>query len=140
MNEIEKMYENAGIKRRCSLWHRVLEMPTTQICEGVCDNEELCSHCLYGPHKNAYYPPFTAEKQLEIENVILQDKRNYNKWIEYNINAYGEWVIRFIRTDKFAPYVVLGKTRAEALANVINKLWQDLTPDEKQQIKEILEE
>lgn len=116
MNEIEKMYKNAGIYR-CN-------MPDI-------DCNKNCEKC-------EDYNLFTAEKQLEIENVILQNKKNYNKWIEYNINVYGEWVIRFVRTDKFAPYIALGKTRAEALANVINNLWQNLSPEEKQQIKEIL--
>lgn len=109
MNEITKLYKNAGI----------LDYP---------DNIE------------PFYPEFTAEKQIEIESVILQNKKNYNKWIEYNINVYGEWIIRFTRTDKFAPYVLLEKTRAEALAKLINHIWQDLTAEEKEQIKEILDE
>lgn len=113
MNEIEKMYKTCNIKK-----YRLLDRD----------------------HKLKWvYPPFTAEKQLEIENVILQNKKTYNKWIEYNINVYGEWVIRFIRTDKFAPYILLGKTRAEALANLINAFWQDLTEEERKQIKDILQ-
>ena len=87
---------------------------------------------------NKFYPPFTTEKQIAIEEVILQNKKNYNKWIEYNINVYGEWVIRFVRTDKFAPYVALEKTRSEALANIINYIWQDLTKAEQNEIREIL--
>jgi len=118
MNEIEKMYKNAKVK---------------PVCDGL-DCFTCTAKC-----NNGKYPPFTAEKQLEIENVILQNKKNYNKWIEYNINVYGEWVIRFVRTDKFAPYIALGKTRAEAFVNIINHFWQDLTPEEKQQIKEILD-
>ena len=126
MSEIEKMMQNANVKQ-------------DRMCEWTCKGSEHCStNCEHYESTQLYYPPFTAEKQIEIENVILQNKNNYNKWIEYNINVYGEWVIRFVRTDKFAPYIALGKTRAEAFANVVNHFWQDLTEKEKQQIKEIL--
>jgi hypothetical protein len=81
------------------------------------------------------YPPLTAEKQLKIENVLSQNKKNYNKWI----GVYREWVMRFNKADEPASYIMLEKTRAEALASLINSLWQDLTEEEKQQIKEILE-
>ena len=130
MNEIEKMYENAEVKKQIPKVCSSNEL----YCKG-CEAhiEDAMPYC-----KNAEYPPFTAAKQLEIENVILKNKKSYNKWIEYNINVYGEWVIRFIRTDKFAPYIALEKTRAEAFANIINYFWQDLTTEEKQQIKEIL--
>lgn len=114
MSEIEKMYENAEINPLC------------QIPDMYCGIKNV-------------YEDFTAEKQIKIEDVLLQNKRNYNKWIEYNINVYGEWVIRFVKTNKFAPYVAVEKTRAEALANLVNNLWQDLTKEEKQQVKGILE-
>lgn len=130
MSEIKKMYENAGIEPDINY------VCDKDPCEKHSVNCQECSH-LYDTRED--YPDFTAEKQLEIENVILQNKKNYNKWIEYNINVYGEWVIRFVRTDKFAPYIALGKTRAEAFANVINHFWQDLTEEEKQQVKGILE-
>ena len=120
MEEIKKLYENVGVREK---WERY-------------ETEDLEGCVNFGSKK--VYPPFTAEKQIAIEEVILQNKKNYNKWIEYNINVYGEWVIRFVRTDKFAPYVALGKTRAEAFANVINYFWQDLTEEERKQIKEIL--
>lgn len=143
MNEIEKMYENAGIKRRCSLWSRVLEMPTTQICEGVCDNEELCSHCIYGPHKNAYYPPFTAEKQLKLlqyltklelyAEIVLSSSTDL---LSSNNDKYS---IRFEISDPgFTLEKVYCKTIEEAIAAIINKLWKHLKKEPKQQIKEIL--
>jgi len=115
MNEIEKMFNRVGLL-------------------GIAEQNPSTGEII-----GCKPMPFTVEKQLEIENVILQNKKNYNKWIEYNINVYGEWVIRFVRTDKFAPYIALGKTRAEALARLINKLWADMSDEEKQQVKGILE-
>ena len=58
MSEIEKMYENAEVKK---------QIPK------ICSNNELyCKECKAHiedamPYcKNADYPPFTAEKQLEL--------------------------------------------------------------------------
>lgn len=140
MNEVDKLYRKAGVEkeviRGCFEYYAKnggIDIYTVNDCK----NKD-CNTCK-ADKSIKEYPPFTAEKQLEIENVILQNKRNYNKWIEYNINVYGEWVIRFVRTDKFAPYIALGKTRAEAFANVINHFWQDLTNAERTQIKNILE-
>ena len=62
------------------------------------------------------YPPFTAEKQLKIVKMIL----------------FSTWWLNLKRlqfSEKFD----------EGLAQMINELWQDLTPEEKQQVKGILE-
>ena len=114
MNEIEKMYKNLGIKPRCSLWTRVLEIPATSVCEGICNNEELCSICTYGHVKHAYYPPFTTEKQIELIKFLMEDY---------------SWYLDVIDTDNFE----------NSLAASLNDLWSSLKEEEKQQIKEILE-
>ena len=60
-------------------------------------------------------PPFTAEKQLEIVKMIL----------------FSTWWMNLKRlqfSEKFD----------EGLAQMINELWQDLTEQEKQQVKGIL--
>ena len=65
--------------------------------------------------KNAEYPPFTAEKQLEIVKMIL----------------FSTWWLNLKRlqfSEKFD----------EGLAQMINELWQDLTEQERTEIKEIL--
>ena len=62
------------------------------------------------------YPPFTAEKQLKIVKQIL----------------FSTWWMNLKRlqfSEKFD----------EGLAQMINELWQDFTPEEKQQVKGILE-
>lgn len=61
-------------------------------------------------------PQFTAEKQLEIVKQIL----------------FSTWWMNLKRlqfSEKFD----------EGLAQMINELWQDLTEEEKQQVKGILE-
>lgn len=62
------------------------------------------------------YPPFTAGKQLKIVKQIL----------------FSTWWMNLKRlqfSEKFD----------EGLAQMINELWQDLTEEERKQIKEILE-
>lgn len=70
-----------------------------------------CEDC-----ENFVYPPFTAEKQLKIVKMIL----------------FSTWWLNLKRlqfSEKFD----------EGLAQMINELWQDLTPEEKASIKNILE-
>lgn len=138
MNEIEKMYENVGIEpKKCS----------------ECDNNIDC-----GFGKDCY-PPFTAEKQIAIENIIFQCNfgvcelqrtmpaeftkenrfiKHYFAW-EYHAGdigyydeiteePYGDWDVEYSNPN-----------REEALAGFVNALWDEhLTPEKKQQIKEIL--
>ena len=103
MNEITKLYENAGVLKEClspcyinKTWRKTHDCPN-------CDNRES-------------YPPFTAEKQIElIKNVSPSYPLNYH-------------------TKCFQGY-----SFEEGLAKCINNLWQYLTAEEKQQVKGILE-
>ena len=69
-----------------------------------------------------YYPPFTAEKQLKILCFIVNNKHS----VTFHDQIFSG--------DK----LTLEKIQ-EDLAWATNRIWQDLTPEEKQQIKEILE-
>ena len=115
MSEIEKMYENTGIKK----------VRQTNIAGGdypiAVGFEE--------------YPPFTAEKQLKIMELLGEvhaffdaDKTNFACITNYRIE---KGIIK--------GYEGKGESVSEALAGLINKLWQDLTEEEKQQVKGILE-
>ena len=98
MSEIEKMYKLANVKAI-----NIAEYGSTYIPKKI----EI---------DGKPYPPFTAEKQLEIVKMIL----------------FSTWWINLKRlqfSEKFD----------EGLAQMINELWQDLTEEEKQQVKGILE-
>lgn len=95
MNEVDKMYENAGIE--------------PEYVEG----ENLMEYS-YGTLK---YPPFTAEKQIELIKFLVE-----NSWCNYL-----DWLVRCCESFE------------ESLATLINNLWQDLTEEEKEQIKEVLD-
>jgi hypothetical protein len=91
MNEVEKMYENAEIKKD---WTAI----------GFGDIEDC-------------YPPFTAEKQIELIEWLGELQIDTKK---------GYWhLAKFGRTTKtiYADNGNLG----EALSEIVNQLWQDLT-------------
>lgn len=110
MNPIAKMI-NTILVYTCN-------MPDTD-CNHNC---EICK----------YYVPntFTPEKQLEIMKIIGQ---RYE--VTYTFDFEGNWAFSIIDEH----IVVHNEDFAKALANLVIKLYSDLTPNLKQQIKEILE-
>ena len=119
MNEIEKLMQNAGIKK--------------QIPKVCSSNELYCKECEAHienamPYcKNAEYPTFTAEKQLELIKWLIIN-RGFKP--DYDEKEWG-----------FCTYYIGGyyrETFEEALANLLNELWQSLTKEEKEQIRDIL--
>ena len=76
-----------------------------------------------------YYPEFTAEKQLEL--IKWLGEWNYTVRIDFDENEWG------IATENYSGY--FQDNLSEALASIINFLWQDLTEEEKAEIKRILE-
>ena len=118
MSEIEKMYENAGVTlRKCA----------------ECDNNMDC-----GFGKDCY-PPFTPEKQIAIikliskqGQVIIENWEKDNRG--FNVTFRADSNLRYITMD-----CITRQTVEEALAQIVNDIWQDLTEEEKQQVKGILE-
>ena len=125
MNEVTKLYENAEPNRDCNLYKHFTECPM---------KHTQCEDC-----ENFVYPPFTAEKQLELIKwlgeldmlEIMRTTREDKAWI---INSeYGMSGNVYKHTSRM-------KSFEEAIASLINSLWQDLTDTERTQIKEILSE
>ena len=114
MNEIEKMYENAGVKADRIVCYRGFDSCIDNDFNCHCHNEKPCKDAA------KIYPPFTAEKQLELICFLL----NANIKIDICKEPNMKMEICDI---------------AEALAEVTNTIWQDLTEEEKQQVKGILE-
>lgn len=107
MNEIEKLYKNAGFsKKQCKDYSCI-----------VCEQYNECIK----------YPPFTTEKQLLLIQWLAKTR-------PIHINFYiDKWVI-----EGMVRYGKRYDTFEDALSGYINQIWQDLTEEEKQQIKEIL--
>lgn len=109
MSEIEKMYENAGI-----------EVPIVRLKIFKDDNGKIYTQ-----------PPFTAEKQIEL--IKWAARREPKVEIGYS-SVCGYWVENPTDTRYY-----FGDQFDNTLASLINNLWQDLTEEERKQIKEILE-
>ena len=87
-----------------------------------------------------YYPPFTAEKQLELIKWLMRKKKTIQIELRLHENDYCISHITECEHNDAVEYVETGRknTFDEALADLINELWQDLTEEEKQQVKGIL--
>ena len=100
MSEIEKLYKNAGfIQKQCKDYSCI-----------VCNKNKDCDK----------YPPFTAEKQLELLCFLI------NFGVE-------------ITMQKCNIPIKL-ENIANNLTGITNEIWQDLTEQEKAEIRKILNE
>jgi hypothetical protein len=118
MNEIEKMYENVEPNRNCNLYKHFTECPM---------KHTQCEDC-----ENFVYPPFTAEKQLELIKFLYIKYKKYEMFKVSNRDEVG------IRTSENTFYAY-GIDIQNAIANFFNRNWLNLTEKERTQIKEILE-
>lgn len=136
MSEIEKMYENAGVydfRYDCNVSFTDGDFG----CITNCSKGEVKDYCTDKKYfKDAkvikikhLYPPFTAEKQIELIKWLARKgliQINYSSHQCYQFNSFrvgGDYKSNL----------------SEALASYCNNLWQDLTPEEKQQVRGILE-
>ena len=125
MSEIEKMYANVGIK----------SFKTCEFCtqKNIDCLKENISNITCGLSSDMY-PPFTAEKQLAIFKIFCSRYLEVSQHVEKN----GDLCFGIKAT--VGDYAVgFNKDFAECLANFVNNLWQDLSEEEKQQVKGILE-
>lgn len=118
MGEIEKMYKNAGILKEClspcyinKTWRKTHDCPN-------CDNR-------------GDYPPFTADKQLWLIKW-LSDKDEY---VDIHYDRYKG----LFEMQTGSGGLCVCNDFENALALRVNMIWQDLKPEEKQQVKGILE-
>lgn len=136
MDEVEKLYKNAGVEKFCN--------SDSEFCPvGFCDE---CNFNIY--------PPFTAEKQIAILMFILNKFGDIGFQKMYSIRGNDESTRKdFIKclcdcehetwdsrpVDFYYQKGASGDNFEESLAGLINSLWQDLTEEEHKQIRNILE-
>lgn len=136
MSEITKLYENAGIEPDRIVCYRGFDRCIDNDYNCHCHSKKPCKDATY------MYSPFTAEKQIELIKWLgklagkLEISSNYND-TQYLLYFYLNRKTR----DEILPNISTGRSEnfKESLAGLINNLWQDLTPEEKQQVKGILE-
>lgn len=78
-----------------------------------------------------YYPPFTAEKQISIIKWLLES-------YDIGFSQLGQRIDTSLDGANCISGLGSGDTFEESLAQAINDLWQDLTEEEQEQIRSIL--
>lgn len=119
-NEISKMYENAGIKGE---W-RDYRTKNGKIYEGKNPKNRNIRLCK---------PRFTAEKQIELIKWLSTKELK----IRTNKQPYAIY-IGILGNDNTCFFGCEGLYFEQTLAEVINNLWQSLTDQEKEEIRNIL--
>lgn len=120
MTEIEKMFENAGIKGE---W-RDYRTKNGKIYEGKNPKNRNIRLCK---------PRFTAEKQLELIKWLIRNKRLFIRKADYSSNYYMD--VAYNRDNG-----VDNPKFESCLASLINGIWQSLITQEKEEIRRILNE
>ncbi len=118
-DNIQKLYYIAGVY--------LCNMPDVD-----CDKE--CDKC-------EDYNPFTAEKQLELIKWLLHHKQTTQVELRFFENHYCISHCTEHEENDAVEYVRTGSEKQfeQALADLFNDMWQDLTANQKTKIKEILE-
>ena len=133
MNEIEKLYENAGLSNMWveeyddkQIWHKSYNKMVESMMKINDWSRKVAIEVAKKECRKAS-PPFTAEKQLELikwlakRPLTLLIGRYKGKYYFGNSNFNS-------KADSFD----------NALAIRINDLWQDITEEEKEQVRNIL--
>lgn len=121
-DNIEKLYELANIDKKLD-------------CQR-CGAKELKSGKCFEVDCKATYPPFTFKKAVGLNNWLLNNKHNkYIQLVDKKNSYYGllkfdnkEEEQKFIKNDVY-----------QALAGLICELWEDLTPEQREEVRRILQ-
>lgn len=124
MSEIEKLYELAGVEYYDRYFSCLKDEDLT--CQ---DNCEICDNA----KEVKCYPPFTAEKQIELIKWFVT---HYAELETLEITYYLNDCFQISSCAKSSHFET---SFEDAIAGLINNLWKDLTSEEKQQVKGILE-
>lgn len=139
MSEIEKLYENAGVEIQYGydVYNKKSEHYRLLNCNknAVITLFPECKSKGYKVTKVNKTANFTAEKQLElIKWLTKREDFALGYYPSYNI-----WVAKTEFCWEYYEKTYEHKNPEQALAGLINNLWQDLTDTEKAEIKRILE-
>lgn len=124
MNEIEKMYKLANVQ---PYYKKRIECKEGYSIGQPC-GKSPCIDCDKSVFEDVM-PPFTAEKQIELIKWLSSKYGIYIVNVDKYSIGFGTCAGEFCTKENFE----------DVLAESINHLWQDLTEEEKQQVKGILE-
>lgn len=143
-NNIEKMYELAGIEKRFKAYTedgRVKYFHTL--------DEIIKSNIYYRPDMYCRdlddvkeYPPFTESKQLELIKWLAI---KHSKYSILHIDKYCNYFRVSFDKDKTKDdigyefdYAGHNTDFPQALAGLVCELWEDLTPEQREEVRGIL--
>lgn len=135
MSEIIKLYRNAGIEKEVikGCYEYYAENDGIDIYTvNDCKNKD-CNTCK-ADKSIKEYPPFTAEKQIELIKWLAQKDYYTCDYCEIEPRKNGQEWLSYCHFKSWTS-----NTFENALAGLINEMWQSLTEEEKQQVKGILE-
>ena len=120
MTEITRLYELAGVKP-----------------EPRCEDYS-CTYCdEYKECTKGKMPPFTAEKQIEL--IKWLGELDYLGLMRTTMETKDRiFNSEYLMSGNIYKHSSRARTFEEALAKLINSIWQDLTKEEQEQIREIL--
>lgn len=127
MTNIEKLYKLAKVES-------CISCPCIKEQIDVCINAKIDN--TYCANAIKIFPPFTAEKQLEIIKYITHLKG------EFVLNFYEYTNVWICNTDKKWEMHETWYEHtdfSQALAGLVCELWEDLTQEQKLEVKEILQ-
>ena len=150
MSEIEKMYENARayyFRYDCDVSFKDGNFGRITNCSKG-EIKDYCTDKKYFKKAKVInvrhlYPTFTAKKQIELIKTI-ETKCDLVDCIQIVYRPIEDlWKVTIIPVlemsfEEMYLYFGCDKDFSTALAMAINNLWQDLTEEEKQQVKGIL--
>ena len=140
MTEIDKLFENAGIKKQYCGWLDMGDLdcqPQYVKCNSIAEWKDTVFSSRFGESEEEpehKYPPFTAKKQIELIKWLCQ--KTYRNYLLVRYDFMNcQWQIECNMTDsnKLDSF-------NETIASIINNLWQSLTDQEKEEIRKILNE
>lgn len=138
MDEVEKLYKLARVQKNF-VYYKCLKGTTTSFLDCPIDSSEKdkeCQYCWYNKMEEIYkYPPFTAEKQIELIKWLSKLKD-----FEFeSVFLRGIYIVGFRECMSNNKYLAENKKFELAIAELICDIWKDLTPEEHAEIRRILE-
>ena len=140
MSEVEKLYELAEIKKQYCGWLDMGDLDCQMqyvTCNSISEWKEAVFSSRFSESEEEpelKYPPFTAEKQLELIKWLAKRQ-------DFGLNYYPNSEVWDAQTQfSWESYCKTYEHEEfeQALAGLINILWQDLKEEEKETIRGIL--
>jgi len=144
MNEIVKMFENAGIELMKKYECRCGTSSTKQTKE-TCPSK-ICGKAVCDQIENGIFSPiFPSKNQLKLLELIAKlDIVDYFGICHKPLNM-PHFLFQAVGITEFSHeqpplYNIEANCIADGIAGLINRLWAELTPEDRKEIKRILED